>query len=202
MDQRDKARSDFFLAQLRSSQPNTPGAAPYSARDGFYNPLFSARWAPTDDKKEAPQDELSTAEEGGAENVRYLSMESPTPKPFTLQAPPIKGTPKPLQMKTFDTTATTPSPDTHDSQQEQTTTFSSPIEQEKALPAAPEEPSYPVVPIPVAHAERPMSPAAPGEQIYGAVPIPGAYGGFRPNSTVPLAEQEFGSVPIPSAYTR
>lgn len=102
MAKRDTARSDLYLAQLRSqSAPNTPGFqntnGPYSARDGAWRP---------------PADYYSTLpdmEEGGGSaagpsdsansSVRYIDASRPSnqPKPFVLQPPPIKvqgGTPK------------------------------------------------------------------------------------------------------------
>ena len=77
---RDKARSDVYLAQLKSqSAPNTPGFGPLSAREGGWrapagHPMF---------KGDAEEDD----------SVQY-AIASPRqftePKPFALQAPPIK----------------------------------------------------------------------------------------------------------------
>ncbi|KAI9795902.1 MAG: hypothetical protein M1833_006629 [Piccolia ochrophora] len=77
MDVRDKARSDLYLAQLRTqSAPNTPG---------FGGPM-SPRFAPGSD------DTYSKAEEGGLYTPQFASKHESfsQPKPFTLQPPPIK----------------------------------------------------------------------------------------------------------------
>ncbi|KAB8337041.1 hypothetical protein FH972_021345 [Carpinus fangiana] len=77
---RDRARSDLYLAQLRSqSAPNTPGLAsprfpggPLSPRDGGYNPMFSPRFAGFHEADKAAN-ELSDAEEGN----QYAAVEIP-----------------------------------------------------------------------------------------------------------------------------
>lgn len=78
MDLRDKARSDLYLAQLRSqSAPNTPGFG------GPMSPRFSPR--PTDDQ-------YSQAEKGqNSPSTQFATAPAFTqPKPFKLQPPPIK----------------------------------------------------------------------------------------------------------------
>jgi FtsZ-interacting cell division protein ZipA len=82
MDIRDKARTDLYLAQLRSqSAPNTPGFPP------------TPRFAP-------PGDALSQAEEGYGSQFATKPQSFSQPKPFALQPPPIKvqtATPQPPQ---------------------------------------------------------------------------------------------------------
>lgn len=76
---RDKARSDLYLAQLRSqSAPNTPG----------FPGMKSPRFPPA----AYSSNPLSDAEEGNAPGARFVEATStPTPaKPFQLQPPPIK----------------------------------------------------------------------------------------------------------------
>lgn len=76
---RDKARSDLYLAQLRSqSAPNTPG----------FPGMKSPRFPPTAHSNNP----LSDAEEGFAPGARFVeATSSPKPaKPFQLQPPPIK----------------------------------------------------------------------------------------------------------------
>lgn len=234
MDNRDKARSSFFMAQLKS-QPNTPGLAPnasgeqmppYSARDGGWNPMYSARWAKgfEGEGEEGRGDELNKAEQGSGggddgENVRYLSMEPPKPKPFTLQAPPTKNTPKAPQVSTFNISSSSESSNSPSSSSQQS---------RKSLPVPPaqvptpqeqqqqqQQQIYAAVPIPSAWTEIPLSPIAPGEQVYDAVPIPGSYSTARMTAvtaTVPETDQQqyeavpipqqYGAVPIPSAYQR
>ncbi|KAG9740099.1 hypothetical protein KCU73_g9306, partial [Aureobasidium melanogenum] len=82
---RDRARSDLYLAQLRSqSAPNTPGLnGPFSPRDGGWRP-------PVDYYKAGPSIEAGLVEDEG---VRYVdaSQQPAAPKPFVLQPPPTKG---------------------------------------------------------------------------------------------------------------
>lgn len=78
MDLRDKARSDLYLAQLRSqSAPNTPGYA------GPMSPAFSPR---------VTEDPYSQAEKGGSPSTQFASTPPSfsQPKPFKLQPPPIR----------------------------------------------------------------------------------------------------------------
>lgn len=80
---RDKARSDLYLAQLRSqSAPNTPGFGPLSPRSGGWKP-------PPGHPNYV--DPLSAAENGDSNNVQY-AREIVQPQPFSLKAPPIKVT--------------------------------------------------------------------------------------------------------------
>lgn len=78
MDLRDQARSDLYLAQLRSqSAPNTPGFA------GPMSPGFTPR---------TTEDPYSQAEKGAGANAQFASTHQnfSQPKPFKLQPPPIK----------------------------------------------------------------------------------------------------------------
>ncbi|KAF1815884.1 hypothetical protein P152DRAFT_200639 [Eremomyces bilateralis CBS 781.70] len=138
MAHRDKARSDLYLAQLRSqSAPNTPGF-PLSPRDGGWR-------APADHNKEAAMEE-GTAQDG----VQY-AVASPRqfaePKPFALQAPPSKNTPK-VKQDGF-----------------------SPVSPIGNSPSPPPPPGSPGI----AERHNDHVAAAPGEQTYDAVPIPGSY---------------------------
>ncbi|KAI9866035.1 MAG: hypothetical protein M1813_002002 [Trichoglossum hirsutum] len=99
MDIRDKARSDLYLAQLRSqSAPNTPGLTP-----GF----------PQTPKPASSEDAQSQAEEGQfATKPQSFSQ----PKPFALQPPPIKvqnATPQPPQ-EGFESTPAAPGEQQYD----------------------------------------------------------------------------------------
>lgn len=146
---RDRARSDLYLAQLRSqSAPNTPGLAP----PGYMSPREGGWKAPADDYYSTSPD----VEEGG---VRYVDpvAQKAQPKPFQLQAPPIKvqgATPK-MQQVGFSPVQTTT--------RERSPT---PPQEDQRSPLMSEMPRE-------QHQEH--FGAAPGEQVYESVPIPGAY---------------------------
>ena len=150
---RDKARSDLYLAQLRSqSAPNTPGFGPMSPRSGGWrpppgHPLYV--------------DPHSAAENGESDNVQYaVAREIAQPQPFSLQAPPIKitgATPKVAQ-DGFDTPA-------------RTNTSSPPVSpgferQNEHVGAAPGEQTYASVPIPGAYQQL-ASPSHPPQSAQG-----------------------------------
>ena len=161
---RDNARSNLYVAQLRS-QPNTPAApftpAPYSARDGG--------WQPSMDYYE----HATIIEEG---DVQYVDADKrPAPTPFKLQAPPIRvqgATPK-LQQLGFNPVTTSsreplrPSePPLHDS----TPSISDDDDEEDVDQNTPLMSSkFP------REQQQDHFGAAPGEQVYEHVPIPGAY---------------------------
>jgi len=156
---RDRARSDLYLAQLRSqSAPNTPGFGPppLTPGDGWKAPVGHPRYV----------DPLSAAENGHAESPD--STQYPRgfaePKPFQLQAPPIRvqgATPK-VQQNGFDVS---PPSSRHPSP---------PLDANYHQPSPPQPPS-PSFTAPQEHVQEHV-PAAPGEVQYEAVPIPGAYG--------------------------
>lgn len=156
---RDRARSDLYLAQLRSqSAPNTPGFAPgpLSPRDGGYKPSVHAY-------VNGP-----LAEEGDAD-VQYIdSNQRAPPKAFQLQPPPIRvqgATPK-MQQVGFTPVAT--------AAQERSRTPSPPVEVDQRSPLMAEMPR---------EQQQEHFGAAPGEQVYAAVPIPGAYAPMSPTNT-------------------
>ncbi|KAF2757034.1 hypothetical protein EJ05DRAFT_52510 [Pseudovirgaria hyperparasitica] len=139
---RDRARSDLYLAQLKSqSAPNTPGFGPMSPRSGGWrpppgHPLYV--------------DPLSAAENGESDAVQYPRGVA-QPRPFQLQAPPIKvqgATPK-LSQDGFEQSGTPGSIPTSPTLAQR---------QYDHVPAAPGEQQYAAVPIPGAY----VSPASPG----------------------------------------
>ena len=74
---RDKARSDLYLAQLRTqSAPNTPGLNPFSPGPNY--------------KRADSSYETGPAEEEGSIQYADTARAAPQPRPFVLQAPPIK----------------------------------------------------------------------------------------------------------------
>ena len=150
MDMRDKARSDLYLAQLRTqSAPNTPGFAASTHAQTPRSPAF-------------PQpggDPYSAAEEGASPT--HYPATSPasshaTHRPFQLQAAPAaRGTPKPLQGGFDQPQQRTPSPpmpeDRFNEHQE----------------AAPGEQVYESVPIPGAYASPLSSPGYQQQSFQG-----------------------------------
>lgn len=134
---RDKARSDLYLAQLRSqSAPNTPGFGPMSPRSGGWRPPPG---------HPSYVDPHSAAENGEANGVQY-ARNIAQPQPFSLQAPPIRiqgATPK-VEQTGFDAPP-------------RTNTVSPPVSpgfqerQHDHVTAAPGEQEYASVPIPGAY---------------------------------------------------
>jgi hypothetical protein len=142
---RDRARSDLYLAQLRSqSAPNTPGFGPMSPRSGGWRP-------PPGHPMHA--DPHSAAENGESDGVQFPRGFA-APKPFALQPPPIKiqgATPKVAQ-DGFEapnrTSSVSPPP------------LSPGFERRlDHVPAAPGEQQFASVPIPGAYAPPLASPA-------------------------------------------
>ncbi|KAI9663456.1 MAG: hypothetical protein M1831_002465 [Alyxoria varia] len=172
MDRRDTARSDLYLAQLRSqSAPNTPGlkspGGPLSPREGGYNPAYSPRFATISEKQE-PQS-LNAIAAGGKEEegVRYINAPAKpsSPKPFTLQSapPPKKETTPKLSSSEFSSATSSPN-------------FSMPAQSQSQ-----QQPSSPSAPLSPNRTGTPLHAApAPGEQTYESVPIPGAYTSSTP----------------------
>ena len=151
---RDRARSDLYLAQLRSqSAPNSP--APFSPRDGGWRADKGDFYA------KGP-----SVEEG---EVQYIDADKKhQPAPFKLQAPPIKvtgATPKmqqlgftPVETTTRDRT---PSPPQEDQRSPPMAEAPRETQQAHFAAVAPGEQVYEDVPIPGAY-EAPLSPGADG----------------------------------------
>jgi hypothetical protein len=143
MDNRDKARSDLYLAQLRTqTAPNTPGFGPLSPSYSTY--AKSPRLPPSASFATSASD----AEEGYAPGTRFVDASRPgaaaPAKPFALQAPPIKihaASPKSSVPSMRSFTPPAPAAETHAGH----------------APVAPGEQQYAAVPIPGAY-----QPASPG----------------------------------------
>jgi len=158
MDVRDKARSDLYLAQLRTqSAPNTPGFGPKSPAFSQY--AMSPRFPPSAYKSLGDiEEDVSPFTPGGKRLVIPQSSFSPSQAGFKLQAPPTKANPAtPVTPKAGykPPTATDLSP----------TTTTAP-----ELTVTVHEPA----------------PVAEDEQQYEAVPIPGAYAGQAVRSPPPV----------------
>ncbi|KAL2180434.1 uncharacterized protein P884DRAFT_193220 [Thermothelomyces heterothallicus CBS 202.75] len=160
MDMRDKARSDLYLAQLRTqSAPNTPGFGPKSPAFSQY--ALSPRFPPSAYKSLNDIDEdASPFTPGGKRLIVPQSSFSPAQAGFKLQAPPAKANPA---------------------------TPATPKAGYKPPAAADLSPSTAtaVAPAPPVHVNEP-APVAEGEQQYEAVPIPGAYAGQVIKSPPPV----------------
>lgn len=135
MDLRDKARSDLYLAQLRTqSAPNTPGF-PLRSPNPYQDPHSAA------ENGEARNGDVTETTQFASKHQSFSQ-----PKPFTLQPPPIRvqnATPAPAQ-DGFD---------------------NAPAAVNEHVPAAPGEQTYDAVPIPGAYASPLASPAyAPQHQ--------------------------------------
>lgn len=151
MDVRDRARSDLYLAQLRSqSAPNTPGFGPMSPS---YSTHVKSPAFPPSTYNNGPD-----AEEGfaGARFVEAKSNAALNAKPFALQPPPIKiqsATPK-VSQNGFERAASPPTE-----------------RRIEHVSAAPGEQTYAAVPIPGAYASPLSSPglAQPQNQRFGSV---------------------------------
>ena len=152
MDARDRARTDLYLAQLRTqSAPNTPGFAQTPRTPGFPSML------------KTPTDQYSAAEQGMSHSSQqYVSPSSATTtSPFKLQAPPIRVT---------KATPTNTAADGFSPRQERFNSYSSPSPPPPPMQRAM---SPPMSPPPEDRRHEHMA-AAPGEQVYDSVPIPGA----------------------------
>ncbi|KAI5195208.1 hypothetical protein AUEXF2481DRAFT_34100 [Aureobasidium subglaciale EXF-2481] len=153
---RDRARSDLYLAQLRSqSAPNTPGLnGPLSPRDGGWRP-------PVDYYKAGPSVEAGITEDEG---IRYVDafQQPPLPKPFMLQPPPSKGLTPKMQQTGFTPLNYTSPTDSRSPSPIQM----QPIEQRQGhFGAAPGEQVYESVPIPGSYGSPLSSPAVAPRQM-------------------------------------
>lgn len=174
MDMRDKARSDLYLAQLRSqSAPNTPGFGPKSPGFvSYYAPkspgtysqhMLSPRLPPTAAYRSMGDVEAASPFTPGGRHIpeptsNFSPQIQKPEKPFKLQAPPPKArnaTPK-INAKASFSPVEGPSP-------------VSPISTSSFTPPN----SFPMTNI---NAQG-HAPVASDEPVYDAVPIPGAYAG-------------------------
>jgi hypothetical protein len=158
MDMRDKARSDLYLAQLRTqSAPNTPGFGPKSPAFSQY--AMSPRFPPTAYKNLGDIEEDTSPFTPGGKGL-IVPQSSFTPKQttgFKLQAPPTKANPA---------------------------TPATPKAGYKPPTAADMTPTSATAPAFSMTVHEP-APVAQGEQQYEAVPIPGAYAGQAVKSPPP-----------------
>lgn len=157
MDLRDRARSDLYLAQLRSqSAPNTPGFGPKSPALSQYamspRQPTSAAYGNLGDIEESP------FTPGGRVIERQSQFAAKSQPDFKLQAPPSKApsaTPKVKQagLVTVPEPARQPTPPGP-----------------SAAPVADDEPTYDAVPIPGAYAGQAIKSPPPTQTSFGQAP--------------------------------
>ncbi|OIW34961.1 hypothetical protein CONLIGDRAFT_32314 [Coniochaeta ligniaria NRRL 30616] len=157
MDMRDKARSDLYLAQLRTqTAPNTPGFGPKSPAFSQY--ALSPRFPPQAYKSLGDIDEAASPfTPGGNRLVEPPSAFSqPAEKTsFTLKPAPRKANPATPKSASFRT-PTSPTPPTPNFPTQ--------------APVAPGEVQYDAVPIPGAYADQAVKSPPPTQTSFGLAP--------------------------------
>ncbi|KAG5970086.1 hypothetical protein E4U55_001843 [Claviceps digitariae] len=187
MDLRDRARSDLYLAQLRSqSAPNTPGFGPKSPSFSIYgqqpkSPAGLSNYAMSPRHPPATYRNLADIEEStgpfsipphgtvlppfsifnhtNPSTSSTQSVHANANPGFKLQAPPAKA--PSATPKTTQTAFTPPAP-----QAPSPPTSTSPPPHQHA-PRAPDEPTYEAVPIPGAYATQANKTPPPSQNAYG-----------------------------------
>lgn len=180
MDMRDKARSDLYLAQLRSqSAPNTPGFGPKSPGfTSFYGPKSPGAYSQNTMSPRLPPSaafrSLGDIEEGnpftpGGKHVPEPAStfaQQPGKPSFKLQAPPVKApsaTPKAGTKESF-----------------------SPVEGPSPTASWPSSSTPPPNVPSITVNQHNHGPAPADEPVYESVPIPGAYAGQALKSPPPV----------------
>jgi hypothetical protein len=154
MDMRDRARSDLYLAQLRTqSAPNTPGFGPKSPALSQY--ALSPRHPPAAYRNLGDIEEQSPYTPGG----RIIEAQSQFNRPqesFKLQAPPVKAPSATPRMNQGGFSPVDPQapgiPEVTVSQH---------------APTASDEPAYEAVPIPGAYADQAIKSPPPNQTSFG-----------------------------------
>lgn len=157
MDLRDRARSDLYLAQLRSqSAPNTPGfGGPKSPALSQY--AMSPRHPPAAYRNLADIEE-SPFTPGGRVVEPQSQFAQPAQTDFKLQAPPAKAPSATPKVKQADFAPTEPTP-------RQPTPPTEHVQEH--VPAADDEPVYDAVPIPGAYAGQAIKSPPPAQTKFG-----------------------------------
>jgi len=155
MDLRDRARTDLYLAQLRSqSAPNTPGfAGPKSPALSQY--ALSPRHPPAAYRNLADVEESPFTPGGRVPEPKSQFIQQSPKTDFKLQAPPVKApsaTPKTKQTG-FVEPPRQPTPPRENSQPE--------------APVSDDEPVYDAVPIPGAYAGQAVKSPPPAQTSFG-----------------------------------
>ncbi|CAK7224802.1 hypothetical protein SCUCBS95973_005640 [Sporothrix curviconia] len=177
MDMRDKARSDLYLAQLRTqSAPNTPGFGPKSPSFSQY--ALSPRFPPQAYRSlgDVQEEDAATPFTPGGRNLveppsafaARMGASSPGSS-FKLQAPPQKAPSATPRMAGVGFAAPQPMPAPRPSRSHSSNSTRSGSSLSNRSSTTPPPMNSANV---IEHA-----PVAPGEVQYAAVPIPGAYAG-------------------------
>ncbi|EWG43854.1 hypothetical protein FVEG_05144 [Fusarium verticillioides 7600] len=155
MDMRDRARSDLYLAQLRSqSAPNTPGFGPKSPALSAY--AMSPRHPPAAYRNLSDISENPTTFTPGTQFAEPKSQFAAQETGFKLQAPPMKApsaTPKLHQSAFTPTEASPPAIPT--------------VQVSQHGPVSTDEPTYEAVPIPGAYAGQAVRSPPPTQTHFG-----------------------------------
>lgn len=161
MDMRDRARSDLYLAQLRSqSAPNTPGFGPKSPALSQY--AMSPRHAPASFRNLADIEESPFTPGGKLHEPASSFSPSSQQTGFKLQAPPKKA---PAATPKTEQGAFTPTADVHPSLPAHQESIQQ--QQQQHAPIADDEPTYDAVPIPGAYAGAALKSPPPNQVSFG-----------------------------------
>lgn len=160
MDMRDRARSDLYLAQLRTqSAPNTPGFGPKSPAFSQY--ALSPRFPPQTYKSLGDIEEAASPFTPGGNRLvePRSSFAKPAEKtPFKLQAPPTRANPA------------TPRSPTASFRTPASPTTAAPTNTLAHAPVAPGEQQYDAVPIPGAYNDAAVKSPPPTQTSFGLSP--------------------------------
>lgn len=157
MDMRDKARSDMYLAQLRTqSAPNTPGFGPKSPAFSQY--ALSPRFAPSSyrnlgDIEESP---VTASTQFAEPKSAFAEQSAKGSSGFKLQAPPSKAPPAKPKQQNGALAA----------MNEEGSGSPSSLAPQHA-PTAANEPVYEAVPIPGAYADQAVTSPPPAKTTFG-----------------------------------
>ena len=158
MDMRDRARSDLYLAQLRSqSAPNTPGFGPKSPALSQY--AMSPRHPPAAYRNLGDIEESPFTPGGRVpEPQSQFAPSEPTPD-FKLQAPPVKAPSATPKMKQAGFVP--------EANAETMPSASSTTNNNQGVSIADDEPVYDAVPIPGAYAGQAIKSPPPAQTSFG-----------------------------------
>ncbi|SPO00817.1 uncharacterized protein DNG_03565 [Cephalotrichum gorgonifer] len=160
MDMRDKARTDMYLAQLRTqSAPNTPGFGPKSPAFSQY--ALSPRFPPNTYRSLGDIEESPFTPSAPIAEPTSAFAPSPQDTGFKLQAPPIKARPSKPKLQNGEFA------DANESTAARSYTPPAPAAVPQHMPAAADEPIYEAVAIPSAYADAAVKSPPPQQTTFG-----------------------------------